>query len=384
MKVQGLLPIITHKSSSRVPGVPRINLDAIQRQSDGSIIVNATPMRFGDHKYAGWEVGMFDRDEVIGRLEESEVNLDEFLFLPVTNDHCLVNSRNTDNLTVGRVLQPGILQKNGYVETKVGVHDPLMIIDIEQGKSGLSIGFFGQIELVENPGKNDPDFYWRGAVMNHLAVIPAGAGKSGPKAALHGEQPTMIGMSEVDETRRVIMPKIKIGDKEFEVDDDLAKAIEHQSQVNDKALSQSVAAHSNAAGQVDVLKAQVTQLEKDNQTAVENAGTEATKRVAEHAKFAEHAKSLGYKDELKFGEYEADDIRKKILSQHGVTIPEDANQDRILGAFDTLSSPPKTGKSVIDGMHSSPEQASVVSHQAGDLNRAAASRLNSAYMGENK
>ena len=152
----------------------------------------------------------------------SEKTMSSLRSAPITNEHpkVLVNSDNAKEFVIGYTSDVVSIEDNQYLKTEAVIMDKKTIEDIQNGKIEVSMGY--EVELDETPGEFEGqkfDMIQRNIVHNHMAIVERG--RAGPNVKLKLDSGDAI---EIARLKGDSMPKIKVGDKEFEVAKDLADA----------------------------------------------------------------------------------------------------------------------------------------------------------------
>jgi hypothetical protein len=153
----------------------------------------------------------------------SEQTMGSLRSIPITNDHPkqMVSLDNAKELVIGYTSDTIQNIDNKYLKTEAIIMDKKTIEDIQSGKIEVSMGY--EVELDETPGEFEGqkfDMVQRNIVHNHLAIVDRG--RAGPNVSLKLDSGDAM---EIEENHKGdSMPKIKVGDKEFEVAADLAEA----------------------------------------------------------------------------------------------------------------------------------------------------------------
>ena len=152
--------------------------------------------------------------------------------VPLTNRHPaeLVNSKNAKRHMVGYTSDV-VEQEDVFVKTSVTITDERMISEIEgRGIREVSCGYECELELVAGVYDGEEyDAIQRNIRYNHLAVVDKG--RAGPQVRLHLDADDAVLEDDSGEiknsrqTKEDNMPKIKLGDVEYECDGGLATAI---------------------------------------------------------------------------------------------------------------------------------------------------------------
>jgi hypothetical protein len=146
---------------------------------------------------------------------------------PMTNNHPkeMVNADNAKDLVGGFTVDHVEKVDNRFLKTYVVIFDRQMIDDIQAGKREVSMGYDVDVEFT--PGEVDGQKYdavQRNIVHNHIALVDRARGGREVRLRLDGEDAVLV--TEQDNEPGGTMPKITIGDKEFEVAQDLHDAFD--------------------------------------------------------------------------------------------------------------------------------------------------------------
>ena len=311
-------------------GTP-IDLGEVKRNGDGSVNLNAAPMRAGDYEYLAFELpphptrefNFYDR--VTGRITvaETERVLEQFEGLPITDDHVWVENGERSQTHGGTILQNGVMDGE-LVRTRANIFDPKLILKVASGDDQeLSIGFYNRIRWNENTGDDEPDFFIEDIDLNHVAVVKEG--RAGPDARLSHHK------AQLEDSE---MKKITINGVEFEVSDEIATAYAAQQKADaDKltAMENSLAA---VTTERDTAVGRVAASTSALENAKANAKAEAVKVATDHAAFVGEAQLMGHDPkDLVIGQYDSVQVRRDILKNSGVTLPDDSSDDVVLGAW---------------------------------------------------
>lgn len=186
----------------------------------------------------------------------SERTMSSLRCCPFTNDHPdeMVDISNAKELVCGMTVDHVEKVDSKYLKTYVVVYDKQAIEDIKRGKREVSLGY--EVELDFTPGEFQGQKYdaiQRNIVNNHLALVDRARG--GPQVRLRLDGRDAVLVTEHDNEQENLM-KIKIGDKEFEVAQDLADAFTaHVGELEGK-----IKKGDEAATKVAGLETQVTEL----------------------------------------------------------------------------------------------------------------------------
>lgn len=166
-----------------------------RRTPEGYLIVDAIIARTGIQEYRGYELPQnsgydFISDKVyrIYRSPKevfSEATLQSFVQKPVTNEHPhdvggLVNSDTATQKLVG-VSGNKIVRHGEQIKVPLTIYSSAAINDIEQGKTGISAGYTGDIKMV--PGLAPDGQAYDGIVINirgnHVAMCDVDDARGG-------------------------------------------------------------------------------------------------------------------------------------------------------------------------------------------------------------
>jgi len=199
-----------------------IQKDAITRTPEGFLIVPVTATRTGVLPYAK-EDGSVSREARIPDEVFSDKSIASMKGIPVTNEHPvdLVTAHNATSLTKGWTGHDVKTRDGRYLETTVKIVDEATIAQVLDGKHEVSMGY--EVEKDESPGRFDGEEYdviQRNIRYNHLAIVTKGRAGPDVKLRLDAADNEILNSDEGGE-----MKKVKLGDKEFEVTQDLCDAI---------------------------------------------------------------------------------------------------------------------------------------------------------------
>lgn len=156
-----------------------------KRTSDGYLAAMPRAARTGIQVYAGYELGMNDRETVRVYRPESEVfsrdALSSFAHRPVTVDHppVMVDSSNWKEYGVGHIGDE-VVRDGEFIRVPMLVMDSNAVKQIDAGKVELSMGYSAElvIEDGETPEGEKYDAYIKNIRGNHLAIVDAARGGS--------------------------------------------------------------------------------------------------------------------------------------------------------------------------------------------------------------
>ncbi|GHA66219.1 hypothetical protein GCM10009007_03350 [Formosimonas limnophila] len=172
------------KQDARYKGQEKLDLNNIERTSDGAVILNGYPFRSGIYEYYDWEVGDGFSDRIMNGFisdEEAKRLADLMVGLPLTFDHVFIDTlSHREEHGIGSVISNGEYQDDGRVKCKVLITNGDAIAKFStQEFNQLSIGFTADIDKENAP--DGADFLIKNIRLNHVALVEfgrAGAGGS--------------------------------------------------------------------------------------------------------------------------------------------------------------------------------------------------------------
>lgn len=181
----------------------------------------------------------------------AEDAIDSLRVAPLTNEHPseMVNVDNAKKLVVG--YPSGVVENvdNKFTKTHIIVFDKDTIKDIEDGRREISLGYSAKLHLVGGEYNGEKyDAFQTNIKINHIALVDRARG--GPELRLRTDSAFQIINDSEKEGEKM---KIKIGDKEFSVEDDLGTAIKTISDELD-ACKKSLEENKNAKDSFEVEK----------------------------------------------------------------------------------------------------------------------------------
>lgn len=307
-----------------------IDLNKVKRQNDGSIVLNAGAFKVGDYDHWGFEVpldGVQYNDPLIGRLELSEAQkiLDKFEGLTLTQEHKWISTlQDRQNLGVGTVISNAALEGD-LAMTRIVITDPMAITKIETGEfNELSIGF--EYTLVDVRKKVDGvDFLIKDVDLNHLALVTKG--RAGKEARLYNHA----------RHEELIMAKVTVDGKEYDVPNEVATHIAAQAAVNKGGDKIDKAQYEELQTKHTTLKAEFDALNQNKEK--DDSKAEAIKLAKAHAEFAADLKKLGVDFDKGIGDYDPNVVMKEVLTKAGYSISvEDDNPIYVKAMFNVVKS----------------------------------------------
>lgn len=284
-------------------------------------------------------------------------SMESLVMIPITNNHPyeFVDSFNAKTHMVGYTGENVYKDEDTFLSTTAIITDERTIKEVEsKEKEQVSLGYKAALEMkngfwngkaIAESGTDDEKFdaIQRDIRYNHLAVVPAGRAGADVKLRLDSENNLTL---QIDEEEKKM--KLKIGDKEFEVEQDLGDAIKSVMKSKDAAEGKLEKLKKNdeeadaarideltkeletAKGTNDALEAG---LKKANDPKEFSAKVQARAKLMDTAKAIldekEHAKLDGMADlELKKAVILADDSEVKL---------DEKSEDYVNGRFEHLA-----------------------------------------------
>jgi hypothetical protein len=210
---------------STVKRFSAIKVDKGELDENGFLRARATATRVGVFRYVRPDGSLFRELRLPDEVFHPD-SLKTLKMVPVTLEHPdagLVTPENAKQLQVGFT---GDVSASGvYVETEVVVTDKKAIESVNKGKRETSCGY--TCNLDETPGEWEGQSYdaiQRNIRYNHLAIVTRG--RAGSSVRLHLDSLDAV---ETEEKQREDknMAKIKLGDKSYEVSDEVKEAFDN-------------------------------------------------------------------------------------------------------------------------------------------------------------
>lgn len=203
----------------------RIVMDKAEVDVNGFMTIPARLTRVGVFKYVLPDGSVQRQLRHPDDVFDSE-SINSLIGLPFTNNHpkSLLDNKNAKNLTVGFVMD---IDKDGqYVNGKVKVIDAETIKDIQNGKLEVSCGY--SADTIDEKGTFNGEQYdvrQTNIRYNHVSLVNKGRAGKEVRLLMDSSENTIIS-DELTETpnKEVVMEKIMLGGKEFEVSPELAAA----------------------------------------------------------------------------------------------------------------------------------------------------------------
>jgi hypothetical protein len=163
-----------------------------------------------------------------------KASMDTLAMIPITIEHPfqLLDPSNAKTHMVGYTGETVYKDDDTYLSTTALITDQRAIERIESGKDQVSLGYKATLDMtpgywngsaIVNTGSEGEKFnaIQRDIVYNHLAVVDKGRAGAEVKLRLDSE----MNLIELQDKKEEKSMKVKIGDKEFEVEQDVAGAI---------------------------------------------------------------------------------------------------------------------------------------------------------------
>lgn len=309
----------------------------------------------------------------------SEDTLESLRGAPFTNNHPkeMVTPKNARDLMVGFVGDTIERVKKGDTEfqkAKVTVSDADTINQIKQGKLEVSLGY--DLTLDETPGEFNGqrfDAIQRDIKINHLALVDVARGGRQVRLRLDADEAILVDEDDSGgdtdnnhkrEDRK--MAKVKIGDREFDLDKDAAAAVKGLQDTTEtlrKKLKAAEDKKSKSDGDDDKLQARIDHLESELEKAKDKEGKmddDSFKAALQERRKIEKVaeRTLSKKDSEKLGDMSNSEIKKAVIaaeSKKEVKLDEksdgyiDARFDQICDSMDVSTEATKKAGEAVTG-----------------------------------
>jgi len=221
---------MTFNKSNRFDNVQLVLGKNVQETAQGFLKVPAYTARTGIQRYR-----MDDGRVVKEYRPESEVfsktSMDSLATAAVTNGHPkeMVSPDNAKELMVG-FPQGGVSKKadgfEKFLATELIITHRSAIDAIKAGKAQLSNGYHVDLDFQEGEYQNEKyDAIQKNIINNHIAIVWRARGGENVRLRLDSNDGILITETKLDNEQGEKLMKLKIGDKEFEVEDEAGKAI---------------------------------------------------------------------------------------------------------------------------------------------------------------
>lgn len=267
-----------------------------------------------------------------------------------TNDHpkkdgefILLDSSNTKKFQAGHAVGKPEVSDRKFIDINVLVTDEETVKAVESGKREVSIGSTSDIE--KSSGKWNGEAYnkiHKNIIINHIALVDKG--RAGPDVKI-----LSLDSAVEDAVDRGNNMLIKVGDKEFDVDESLAEAIKKESQKSIDQLDNLRTQIRASSVDHDTLQAQLDSYKAENIKLKEGAGESTDKEVIremvkEIAQTYINGSMIISQEKMKsIDGVDPIDIKKKVLLAHSPDFSLDGKSDDYISArFDFVLESQKT------------------------------------------
>lgn len=204
-------------------------LDKFIDETNGFLHVKGVLARTGIQEYLGRELSpSLEPEKIYGVMRHQDDVLEEeslkgYTNAPVTDDHPsdFVTTENYKELMKGSCSNVNTDKESGidYVKGHLTIMDGELIQKLKNGKLEISVGYYSDIEPEEGEFLGQPyQFRQKNIRVNHIAIVSRG--RCGEKCKIVRDY-AIIG-SEVQNLQGEKMAKIKIGEVEYEVPEEVA------------------------------------------------------------------------------------------------------------------------------------------------------------------
>lgn len=266
---------------------------------------------------------------------------------PLTNNHPpgLIDSETAEMYQVGMTGETVKVVDDKYLEVTCVFTNKRAIADAANGKVEVSPGYV--CELDWTPGVYDGEEYdavQKNIRYNHLAQVKKG--RSGPDVRLHLDSEDGIQIDPNEEKETVKM-KIKLDGKEFEVADELGKAIEllqkrpaseeletvkQDAAEKAAALASATKAKEEAEARADGLKSEVEKIKKER---TDSAPADLRALVKERLALEKVAEAAGVE---KFDSLDDIELKKAVIKAVSPeAVMDGKGEDYINARFDVAA-----------------------------------------------
>lgn len=215
----------------------------IKKHDNGFLTIPAILTRTGILKYINHDGTVIKELRPASEVFKQK-SMDSLGSIPITNDH---PTEKSIDITNAKKHQSGLTGNEvKIVDEKFLMNDMIitdgdLIKDIENGKHEISCGYTAMLDFI--PGVFNGEKYdaiQKDICYNHVALV--NKGRAGSKVRLHLDNDCAIMVLDEDDLNKlkgeIKMKKIKIGDKEFEVNDDVAEAFNAQAKKDEEAKTE--------------------------------------------------------------------------------------------------------------------------------------------------
>lgn len=268
----------------------------------------------------------------------------------VTNGHPteMVNPKNAKDLIVGHTDGYVEKKKEGvefYLGTNLIITHQEAIDAIRAGKAQLSNGY--HVDLDFTPGEYNNQKYdavQRNIVNNHIAIVWKGRAGDNVTLKLDSDDAVLINDEDINNNEGKETMKIKIGDKEFDVSDEMGKAFnafmskkKEKGDADEAAIAALTVKNDELKDEVEVLKTSKSRLtakvdsletEKEKLATPKMDKEEFNKAVKERIAVVDCASKMLTKEEIeKLDSLENIEIKKLVIKADSPKTDEEKLKD---------------------------------------------------------
>lgn len=351
----GQTRLVNRATVSFIHRAEPIDLNKVNRTSEGFLKLNAVPARTGDYEYLAWEVSeLFPlanfNDVLIGHITEAEMKkaLDSFKGAIVTNDHPwpFVGIENIRDVQVGH-MGDSVKLENGLVKQAAYITNSSTIVEIETGKQELSIGYIANLTKNDNPSQGDPHFFIEDIQINHVAVVAEGRGGEDvrlnhSKTGSSDASPLFFGSWRVCNQKPLAnkekpMPKVMIHGVSFEVEQQVADALAAEQGKQNAELDDLKTQVANEKSARETVEAERDALQAKNDELKTHSTPEALQQaIDDELGFAEKVKQVNSNYDHKIGCDRVQVMRDELQNAHPDEDLGDKSDAYIEARFDIL------------------------------------------------
>lgn len=317
----------------------------VKETPQGFLIIPAFTARTGIQSYRlkdGSTLKEFrSEDEVF-----SESSMSSLRTAAVTDGHPkeMVNPENADKLILGHTDGVIVKEQDGdemFLKTHLVITHKKAIDAIRAGKAQLSNGYNVDLDFTEGEHNGQKyDAVQRNIVNNHIAIV--WNARAGEKASLRLDEKDAILLTQDEKENKTHKQenstmKLKIGEKEFDVADELGNAVKDAMANLSKEKTDSNGKNSELETENEVLKTQksnlvakIDGLESDLEKAKKPVmdEKEITKRVSESIAVRENGKKILDSETLeKLDSMSDSEIKKAVIKADSPKVDETKLED---------------------------------------------------------
>lgn len=268
-----------------------LRLDRITLDQYGFLRTEGNATRVGVFKYLksdGTIINEFRSPEEVFHADSVKT----LKGVPITNGHPnegVVNADNAKDVQIGYTGSVSV--EDPFIKAEITITTQDGIRAVQGGRQELSCGYTCELDFT--PGMHNGiryDAIQRNIRYNHLAAVDQGRAGPSVRLKLDSEDAVEVVDEKSPKQEEKNMKKVKLGDKEFECNDDLASAIEsHMTSSKESADKVKKDADDAAQAAADALKAEkekadqlqakVDHLEKEKSTTTQKVDAEEVKKA---------------------------------------------------------------------------------------------------------